>query len=238
MCALASLSNKSGIMGEFLKVLYASKNLTLHQSYKYLDKHTQCTYACTPANVLLVCTMCYAHLHICGALSNRNKAMLMVLLVTLQDKQKYSRNVWPIRSVIFILCTLTCLTVTLGMVCAADNFTCVDGEVKLVGGVSNGTGTVQLCLNGKFGTICGYGFNTDEAQVVCGALGFQREGKVQLYLLPSTSSPSPSTCFLHIPVNLTSHLVMWEGCMERSIPIEFQAMIVFMLGYPNMPKRD
>eukprot|EP00731_Ephydatia_muelleri_P036912 Em0353g1a len=63
-----------------------------------------------------------------------------------------------------------------GVVCFAENFTCPDGEVRLVGGASNNTGTVQVCMNQRFGTICDDYFDNNAAQVVCSALGFQRGG--------------------------------------------------------------
>ena len=146
------------------------------------------------------------------------------------------------------------------MVCAADNFTCADGEVKLVGGISNSTGTIQLCLNGQFGTICGDGFYTDDAQVVCSALGFQREGKAISWsttgMLEGCVKPPPSTSSLHLlpppplptplhhppPASYTFLFLLLTytcgrgRCMEGSIPIEFQAMIVFLLDNPNMPQ--
>ena len=65
-----------------------------------------------------------------------------------------------------------------GVVHTAENFTCPDGEVRLVGGASNNTGTVQVCMNQRFGTICDDYFDNNAAQVVCSALGFQRGGKV------------------------------------------------------------
>ena len=60
----------------------------------------------------------------------------------------------------------------------AENFTCTNGEVRLVGGASNNTGTVQVCLNQRFGTICDDFFDNYAAQVVCSGLGFQRSGKI------------------------------------------------------------
>ena len=45
-----------------------------------------------------------------------------------------------------------------------------------MGGVSSNTGTVQVCLNQQFGTICGNNFDNSDAQVICSSLGFQKEG--------------------------------------------------------------
>ncbi|KAL5460311.1 hypothetical protein EMCRGX_G033753 [Ephydatia muelleri] len=67
-----------------------------------------------------------------------------------------------------------------GVICLNENFTCSDGEVRLVGGASNNSGTIQLCLNQHFGTICSHGFNNNDARVICSALGFQRDGAISL----------------------------------------------------------
>ena len=50
---------------------------------------------------------------------------------------------------------------------------CSDGDLKLVGGTTEYEGTVLLCINNAWGTVCGkntWGYNFD--QVVCNALGY------------------------------------------------------------------
>uniref|UniRef100_A0A1X7ULL6 Deleted in malignant brain tumors 1 protein n=1 Tax=Amphimedon queenslandica TaxID=400682 RepID=A0A1X7ULL6_AMPQE len=49
---------------------------------------------------------------------------------------------------------------------------CTDGQIKLVGGATEYEGTVHMCLNNAWGTVCDrYGFGYEEAQTVCNALG-------------------------------------------------------------------
>ena len=60
---------------------------------------------------------------------------------------------------------------------AVNNFTCTDGEIKLIGGDADYEGTIQMCLNNTFGTICDDRFNSLAAGVVCSSLGYPRQGK-------------------------------------------------------------
>ena len=54
---------------------------------------------------------------------------------------------------------------------------CTDGQVKLVGGTTDYEGTVHVCLNNAWGTICDrYGFDNVEAQTVCNSLGHTTPG--------------------------------------------------------------
>ena len=53
---------------------------------------------------------------------------------------------------------------------------CMDGDVRLVGGVTDNEGTVEVCLNNAWGTVCAVGWNPGDASVVCGQLGYQPTG--------------------------------------------------------------
>ena len=69
---------------------------------------------------------------------------------------------------------------------------CIDGDVRLVGGYSSYEGRVEVCINQAWGTVCDNSWNSNDANVVCGQLGFLQKGilayciakqKVLLYLL-------------------------------------------------------
>lgn len=63
-----------------------------------------------------------------------------------------------------------------GVVCQVVSVTsddCSHGDVRLVGGLQNeGEGTVEICINKIWGTVCSYGWDSKDAIVVCRQLGY------------------------------------------------------------------
>ena len=53
---------------------------------------------------------------------------------------------------------------------------CIYGSIQLVGGSNQYEGTVQLCKNDEWGTVCDYRWDSREAQVVCRQLGYDYDG--------------------------------------------------------------
>ena len=49
---------------------------------------------------------------------------------------------------------------------------CTDGDLKLVGGTTEYEGTLQVCANGVWGTVCDSGWNYYDAAVACYHLGY------------------------------------------------------------------
>lgn len=49
----------------------------------------------------------------------------------------------------------------------------------LVGGNSESEGRVEVCVNRAWGTVCSYNWGTQEANVVCGQLGFLPRGQFE-----------------------------------------------------------
>ena len=48
----------------------------------------------------------------------------------------------------------------------------VEGEIRLRGGTKSREGRVEICLGGVWGTVCGIGWDTNDARVVCRQLGY------------------------------------------------------------------
>ena len=58
----------------------------------------------------------------------------------------------------------------------ADPGECTGGAVRLADGVLEREGRVDVCINGVWGSICGYGWNAIDGYVLCKQLGFDDSG--------------------------------------------------------------
>ena len=86
---------------------------------------------------------------------------------------------------------------------------CTDGQLRLAGGNVNNEGRVDICLNNEWGTICDRSWNTNDAKVACGALGFSRGGEnifMLALLMPLSTKGHRASSILNLQVRW--HLAM------------------------------
>ena len=60
--------------------------------------------------------------------------------------------------------------------CSANSPVCEHGALRLVGGDIELEGRVEICIGGRWGTICNDNWDRTDARVVCRQLGFSPQG--------------------------------------------------------------
>ena len=60
---------------------------------------------------------------------------------------------------------------------STEQSVCGDGDVRLMGGGTSNQGRVEVCVNNAWGTVCHNSRGYQEANVVCGQLGYLRQGQ-------------------------------------------------------------
>ena len=58
-----------------------------------------------------------------------------------------------------------------------DEGTCEFGDIRLVDGLSKFVGRVEICVDDTWGTVCDDAWDSTDANVVCGQLGYLSTGE-------------------------------------------------------------
>ena len=115
-----------------------------------------------------------------------------------------SKLVVPLYNCVFLLMCVTG---------ASPGAECIEGDVRLAGGLNNMGGRVEICNGGVWGSACNHNFTEPEARVVCNQLGFTecKQSHTSQYV-------TSSTCIYHIfKLLLCSSLVICAFSITVSI---------------------
>ena len=60
---------------------------------------------------------------------------------------------------------------------------CKNGDIRLAGGSSVNEGRVELCLDGRWGTVSSDGWSISDAAIACRQLGYNTQGTIYVTIV-------------------------------------------------------
>ena len=101
---------------------------------------------------------------------------------------------------------------------------CNDGSANLVGNLTSGEGSIEVCQDGSWYQVCDEGWSQEDATVACKSLGYSELGKLGMLQIPLTFF----TLF-HFHYAQLGEMPMDHPCMETlANPLDsqtFSAMV-------------
>ena len=99
---------------------------------------------------------------------------------------------------------------------------CTGGAVRLIDGVLEHEGRVEVCINGVWGSICGNGWNAIDGYVLCKELGFDDSGLQSRHWLVQVDCMNllPFTCsYLFTCILISLHFFYSNLCLRLHMKI-------------------
>lgn len=62
----------------------------------------------------------------------------------------------------------------------ASNTACINGALRLVGGLNQYEGRLEICINNVWGTICDNMWDSTDASVACKQLGYSENSEFNI----------------------------------------------------------
>jgi len=100
------------------------------------------------------------------------------------------------------------------MLCVLFHCLEIQYDLRLVGGISENGGRLEVQINSVWGTVCDNSWDTDDADVACRQLGYSRA-----FIADATSEPGDGLPILFDEVNCTGNeSFLWE-CANNGIGV-------------------
>ena len=104
----------------------------------------------------------------------------------------------------------------------------MNGTVRLVNGRRASEGSVQICVNGVWGHVCGYGWhsNFNNARVVCRQLGYSTTGIETFFHAKHVILAAHSYSFLYTQCIVIVIVCFLEHLLNQLYMVEYHVLVL------------